>query len=68
MMRTKEEHIVRRMLDVDLAGKRSRGCKKLGWKDACQRYMSELGLKEDNIPRSLGNWPQNTAFRSYFSI
>ena len=44
----KEEHTVRRMLDVDIPGKRRRGRPKLGWKDACKRDMTEVGLKEDN--------------------
>ena len=49
-MRMKEEHIVRRMLDVDIPGKRKRGWPNLRWKDACKRYMTEAGLKEDNTP------------------
>ena len=38
---------MRRMLDVDLPGKRVRP--NLGWKDACKRYkiMTEAGLKDD---------------------
>ena len=39
---------VRRMLDVDIPGKRSRGWTNLRWKDACKRDMREVGLKEDN--------------------
>ena len=35
--RTKEERILRRMLDVDIPGKRRRGWPNLGWKDACKR-------------------------------
>ena len=46
--RMKEEHIVRRMLDVNIPGKRRRGRPNLRWKDACKRDMSEVGLKEDN--------------------
>ena len=45
--RMKEEHIVRRMLDVDIPGKR-RGRPSLRWKDACKRDMTQAGLKEDN--------------------
>ena len=41
----KEEHIVRRMLDVDITGKRRRH---LRMKDVCKRDMTEVGLKEDN--------------------
>ena len=40
--RMKEEHIVRRMIDVDIPGKRRRGT------DACKRDMTQAGLKEDN--------------------
>ena len=39
--RMKEEHIVRRMLDVDIPGKRRRGRPKLRWKDACKRDMTQ---------------------------
>ena len=46
--RMKEEHIVRRMLYVDIPGKRRRGRSNLLWKDACNRDMTEVGLKEDN--------------------
>ena len=44
--RMKEEHIVRRMLDVDIPGKRRRGRPHLRWKDACKRDMTDVGLKE----------------------
>ena len=46
--RMKEEHIVRRMLDVDIPGKRRRGRPNLRWKDVCKRNMTQAGLKEDN--------------------
>ena len=47
-MRTmKEEHIVRRMLDVDITGKGRRGQPNLRWKGACKRDMTQAGLKED---------------------
>ena len=46
--RMKEEHIVRRMLDVDIPEKRRRGRSNLGWKDVCERDMTQAGLKEDN--------------------
>ena len=48
MRRMKEEHIVRRMLDVDISGKRRRWRPNLRWKDACKRDMILAGLKEDN--------------------
>ena len=46
--RMKEEHIVRRMLDVDIPRKRRRGRPNLRWKDACKRDMTQAGLKEHN--------------------
>ena len=45
--RMKDEHIVRRMLHVEIPGKRRRGRPNLRWKDACKRDMTEVGLKED---------------------
>ena len=45
--RMKEEHIVRRMLDVDIPGKRRRR-PNIRWKDVCERDMTEAGLKEDH--------------------
>ena len=48
VMTMKEEHIVRRMLDVEIPGKRRRGRPNLRWKYACKRDMTEVGLKEDN--------------------
>ena len=38
---------MRRMLDVDIPGKRRRGRPNLSWKDACKRDMTEAWLKED---------------------
>ena len=46
--RMKEEQIVRRMLDVDIPGKRKRGRPNVRWKDVCKRDMMQTGLKEDN--------------------
>ena len=43
----KKEHIVRRMLDVDMPAKSRRGRPNIIWKDACKRDMTEVGLKED---------------------
>ena len=40
-----EEDIVRRMLDVDIPGNRSRGRPNQTWEDACKRYVTEVGLK-----------------------
>ncbi len=46
--RMKVEHIVGRMLDVDIPGKRRKGWPNLRWKDASKRDMTQAGLKEDN--------------------
>ena len=56
--RMKEEHIVRRMLDVDIPGKRRRGRPHLRWKDACKRDMTEVGVKEDNTTNR-AEWRNN---------
>ena len=52
--RMKEVHIVRRMLDEDIPGKRRRGRPNLRWKDACKRDMRQAGLKEDNATNRAG--------------
>ena len=39
---------MRRMLDVDIPGKRRRDRPNIRWKDACKRDMTQAGLKEDN--------------------
>ena len=49
VMRMKEEHTVRRMLDVDMPGKRRRGRPNIRCKDTCKRAMTEAWLNEDNI-------------------
>ena len=46
--RMKEESIVRRMLDVDMPGKRKRCRPHLRWKDACKRDITKARLKEEN--------------------
>ena len=46
--RMKEEHTVRRKLDVDIPEKRRRGRPNLRWKDACKSDMTQAELKEDN--------------------
>ena len=56
--RMKEEHIVRRMLDVDIPGKRRRGRPNLRWKDACKRDMTQAGLKEENATNRV-EWRKN---------
>ena len=45
--RMKEGHIVRRMLDVDIPGKRRRGWPNLRWKDACQKDMTAIPATPD---------------------
>ena len=49
--RMKEEHIVRRMLDVVIPGKRRRGRPNLRWKDACKRDMTQSGLKQGRMEK-----------------
>ena len=49
---------VRRMLDVDIPGKISRGRPYLRWKDACKRDMTQAGLKEDNTTNR-AEWRKN---------
>ena len=44
--RMKEEHIVKRMLDVDIPGKR-RGRPNLRWKDGCNRGRVERGQRNE---------------------
>ena len=39
---------MRRMLDVDIPGKRRGERPDLRWKDACTEDRTEVGLKEDN--------------------
>ena len=46
--RMKEEQIVRRMLDVDMPGRRRRGRPNQRLVNACKRDITEAGLKEDN--------------------
>ena len=48
--RMNEEHIVRRMVDVDIdrEKKKMEAKPNIRWKDACKRDMTEAGLKEDN--------------------
>ena len=47
--RMKEEHIARRMLDVDIPWTLRRGWRpNLGWKYPCKSDMTEAGLKEEN--------------------
>ena len=46
--RMKEEHIVRRMLDVDIPGKRRRGRPNLRWKDAIQGSPQMAADKKAN--------------------
>ena len=46
--RMNEEHIVRKMLDMDIRGKRRRGRQNLRWKDACKRGMPQAELNATN--------------------
>ena len=42
------QKVYRRMLEMDIPGKRRTGRPNLRWKDACKRDMAEAGLKKDN--------------------
>ena len=50
----KEEHILRRMLDVDIPWKRIRGRPNVIWKYAYKRGMIQAWLKEDNVRNKQG--------------
>ena len=63
----KEEHIVRRMLDVNVPGKRIIGWPNLRWKDACKGDVTEVGLKEDNTTNRAA-WRNKIISRLYSSI
>ena len=52
--RMKEEHIVRRMLDVEIPGERRRGRPNLRWKDACKRDVTEKSGSERGQIRQTG--------------
>ena len=45
-------HSEKKMLDVDIPGKRRKGRPNIRWKDACRRDMTEAGLKENNATNS----------------
>ena len=44
-----EEHVLRRMLDTPVPGKRRRGRPNTRWKDSCKRDMENVGLKEEDV-------------------
>ena len=46
--RRDEGHMLRRMLDAPVPGKRARGRHNTRWKDSCKRDMESVGLKEDD--------------------
>ena len=45
VMRRDGEHILRKVLRVDIPGKTKRGRPKTRWKDACQRDLKSTGLR-----------------------
>ena len=47
-MRRDERHVLRRMLDAPVPGKRLRGRQATRRKDSCKRYMGSVGLKEED--------------------
>ena len=44
-----EGHMLRRMLDAPLPGKRRRGRQKSRWKVSCNRYMEYAGLRVEDV-------------------
>ena len=62
--RMKEEHIVRRMLDVDMPGKRNRGRPNMRRKCACKTDVTEARLKEDNATNR-GEWRKKLISYTY---
>ena len=44
-----EGHVLRRMLDTPVPGKRRRGRQKTRWKDSCKRDMGSVGLKAEDV-------------------
>ena len=46
VMRTEEDHVVRRVMTKAIPGKRKRGRPKTRWKDVCKRDMQTVGLRE----------------------
>ena len=52
--RREEGHVLRRMLDAPVQGKRQRGRQKTRWKDSCKRDMESVGLKDkDALDRTM---------------
>ena len=48
-MLMKEEHVVRRVLEAEIPGKRRRGRPNRRWKDACRRDIEIVELREDDV-------------------
>ena len=47
--RRDEGHVLRKMLDAPVQGKRRRRRQTTRWKDSCKRDMESAGLKEDDV-------------------
>ena len=47
--RREEGHVLSRMLDAPVAGKRWRGRQTTRWKDSCKRDMESVGLKDEDV-------------------
>ena len=43
--RREERHVLRRMLDAPVSGKKRRGRQKTRWKDSCKGDMEKFGVK-----------------------
>ena len=46
---SEEGHVLRRMVDVPVPGKRRRGRRETRYKDSCQRDVESVGLKVENL-------------------
>ena len=46
--RRDEGHVLRRMSDAPVPGKRLRGRQKTRWNGSCKRHMESVGLKEED--------------------
>ena len=47
--RREEGHVLRRMLDIPVPGKRRRGRHEARWKHSCKRNMESIGSKEEDV-------------------
>ena len=55
--RREEEHMLRRMVDASVPGKRLRGRQQTRWKESCDRDMENVGIMDDLMGRT--TWQRN---------